>query len=591
MKTPQVILPRNFLKNIDQKIFFIGLFVFSLMFFAQNLNIHGLEYRDDEIFYFKSTQEMEAQKKYLSPTYFGEDRFQKPILFYWLILLSYKVFGISWFAARFPSALSASFIVCLTFWMGSKLFHKKIGLLSSFILMTLPLFFRHAKNAVPDMTLTLFIVLGICCVMKFIEDPKDKLSRYGFFVFCALGFMIKGFAALVIPFLTLIVYCSVIKRFDLLKRINFPGGILVFLVIVLPWFLYMAQIHGERYADYMLKTETLNRMVSVDVQQNAFLKLVQTFKNNSLFYVRTILSYFAPWSIFIFGMIPVVAKHIMIKKEGREPLLLISVWFLSGFLFFSMIFARINHLILVITTPFAILLGYFLLHPFCLEKRAGRMLHGLRKFCMIFIMTFGLLGICFLRVLVPEVNGVWLMATLLIWLVALIFIKRDKRPFLAPFVFAVVMLFIYGQSNLLSASRLLSHACLQSFAETIREDLKEGDLIGVASHDIHEKEFQAYFDHRVEKVATSDPVQSRSMISEFLGSSPKVFCLITKADFDQFSQEPWREKVRIVQEEDTFRRRMRIDQGLLKALLERDNVKIKDYFLERFVLIRKDENA
>ena len=90
------------------KIYFIVLIIISsLMIYGRGLNVLGIEYRDDEIFYYRSTQEMLAERNFLSPTYFGEDRFQKPIFFYWLILLSYKIFGISWFAARFPSVICA----------------------------------------------------------------------------------------------------------------------------------------------------------------------------------------------------------------------------------------------------------------------------------------------------------------------------------------------------------------------------------------------------------------------------------------------------------------------------------------------------
>src|SRR3989338_701826 len=64
-------------------------FVMAILFLSQGLNAHGVGFRDDEIFYFKSTQEMLSSGNFLSPTYLGEYRFQKPILFYWLILAAY----------------------------------------------------------------------------------------------------------------------------------------------------------------------------------------------------------------------------------------------------------------------------------------------------------------------------------------------------------------------------------------------------------------------------------------------------------------------------------------------------------------------
>jgi len=173
-------------------LFFIGLFVYT-----RGLNNHGFEYRDDEIFYFKSTQEMVNTGNYLSPTYFGEDRFQKPILFYWLIIFSYKIFGLNWFAARFVSSVFAALSICTTFFIAKDLFsNKRIATLSAFILMTIPMFYRHAKNAVPDMALNYFIILAIYCAIRFVQNPQKQKYSILFFLSCGLGFMIKGFAAL-----------------------------------------------------------------------------------------------------------------------------------------------------------------------------------------------------------------------------------------------------------------------------------------------------------------------------------------------------------------------------------------------------------
>ena len=137
--------------------------------------MHGLEYRDDEIFYFKSTQEMLQNGNILSPTYFGEDRFQKPILYYWMVLLSYKIFGVNWFGARLVAVIFAGLTVCLTWLIGRALFNRRVAALSAVILMTIPLFFRHAKNAVPDMVLNFFIVGAIYCAIRFVQ------STYGIF--------------------------------------------------------------------------------------------------------------------------------------------------------------------------------------------------------------------------------------------------------------------------------------------------------------------------------------------------------------------------------------------------------------------------
>ena len=144
------------------------LFILGIFVFTRGLSIHGLEYRDDEIFYYKNTQEMLDTGNFLSPTYFGEDRFQKPILYYWLVLLSYKIFGVNWFGARFVAVCFAALSVCLTWLIGKMLFDRRIATLSAIILMTIPLFFRHAKNVVPDMVLNCFIIGALYCALCFL---------------------------------------------------------------------------------------------------------------------------------------------------------------------------------------------------------------------------------------------------------------------------------------------------------------------------------------------------------------------------------------------------------------------------------------
>ncbi|MFH0984171.1 MAG: glycosyltransferase family 39 protein, partial [Candidatus Omnitrophota bacterium] len=123
----------------------ILLFVVSIFVLTSGLSVHGIEYRDDEIFYFRSTQEMLQTRDFLSPTYFGENRFQKPILYYWLVLFSYSLFGVNWFAARLVAVVFAGLTVCVTWLIGKTLFNRRVATLSAVILMTVPLFFRHAK--------------------------------------------------------------------------------------------------------------------------------------------------------------------------------------------------------------------------------------------------------------------------------------------------------------------------------------------------------------------------------------------------------------------------------------------------------------
>ncbi|MBI5124408.1 MAG: glycosyltransferase family 39 protein, partial [Candidatus Omnitrophica bacterium] len=56
----------------------------------------------DETFYAQTAKEMVKRGEWLTPILYGKSQFEKPILFYWLVEASYRIFGINEFAARFP---------------------------------------------------------------------------------------------------------------------------------------------------------------------------------------------------------------------------------------------------------------------------------------------------------------------------------------------------------------------------------------------------------------------------------------------------------------------------------------------------------
>src|SRR5207253_725641 len=92
---------------------------------------HWQEYRKAGIYpegecqtagqYAGAAREMVEAHRWLLPTNDGIPRLQKPPLLYWLIILSFKLFGVSAAAARLPGALATVASVALIFLIGEKL--------------------------------------------------------------------------------------------------------------------------------------------------------------------------------------------------------------------------------------------------------------------------------------------------------------------------------------------------------------------------------------------------------------------------------------------------------------------------------------
>lgn len=56
----------------------------------------------DEPVYAETSREMLLTHDWLSPRIFGEFWYDKPPLYYWLVAMSFSVFGMGEFAARLP---------------------------------------------------------------------------------------------------------------------------------------------------------------------------------------------------------------------------------------------------------------------------------------------------------------------------------------------------------------------------------------------------------------------------------------------------------------------------------------------------------
>ena len=563
----------------------VGIFLVSIFILIQGLDFHGVEFRDDEVFYYKSVQEMLSSGNVLSPTFLGSNRFQKPILFYWLILGSFKIFGVSWFAARLVSVVFAALTIILTWLLARDLFNRTTATLSAGILLTSPLFFRHAKGAVPDMPMNFFIVLALYAVFKFIQDPARKLYPFIFFTACGLGFMVKGFAAIVVPFLTLIVYALLIRRQEILRKINFPAGMAILGAIILPWFLYMLQVHGDLYARYMLINETQNRFIS-QANTNVFVKILTAIFHNLFFYGQVLMIYFAPWSAFLIGAIPLTVVKFMESKEHKKTWGFLAVWFWVVFIFFTCLFININHYLLVLSTPLAILTSAFLMDLGSRSITAQKIIKGF----MVFLMIGAGISMIFLHVFLADGHVMWILFYIFVFLIYCRLVREDRSPVLAPLMLAVLLAGIFAvQTKFMMQTGLSTHSAWQRMADLIEDDCRDNCAVAVGSHDLHEKELQVYFDRKVEKLGTNYHAVTEILTKQFLDrEDPQSYCFITVPEYTRYMGLYDQGGFRIMAKDSIARKRFYLDKEFFPALATLNRPKVLSYLKETVILLQRD---
>jgi len=307
--------------------------------------------QSDETYYLSSGLNMVKSGDWITPVFEGQEvRFQKPIIFYWLVALSFKIFGVNIFSGRLPSVIFATSGIVLIYYFSLILFgNSKGAFFSALALLSSPLYFLNARAARTDMVLTFFITLSLLFFAKGFFGQKNR-RWYFIFSFIAIGLatMTKGPPGFLIPFISIVVLLLVFpKNRVALKDIFSPWPFIFFLLIVVPWPLVMYLVHGDRFINSFFFSELINRVdrYSIDLVSNIG------------YYLATMVRHFFPWSIFLLIGILSTRK----KENNRNEITFLFIWLAVTFGMFTF-FVSSGHsrYLLPLSPALALLSGQYL---------------------------------------------------------------------------------------------------------------------------------------------------------------------------------------------------------------------------------------
>jgi hypothetical protein len=298
------------------------------------------------------SREMLGAETWITPTFNGKLRVDKPALLYWLQMEAYRVFGIGEWAARLPSALAALATVLLTCALGRRMFDAGSGLLAGLILASTLLFCGSAHFANPD------ALLNLCTVLTFLigwvcfqQSERDWPVLTG--LSCGLGFLAKGPVALVLPLTVIGLYLLWSRQ---LRRLLSPQvliGSVLFGLVAVPWFAFVgAETKGEYLRGFFL---THNR--------DRFLGAMEGHRGPVCYHVLSLLLGFLPWSAFLIpaGAYAIHRARTMEERTARNsPFKFLACWIGVYFVFFSLSQTKLPGYILPIYPAVALLMGHYL---------------------------------------------------------------------------------------------------------------------------------------------------------------------------------------------------------------------------------------
>ena len=104
---------------------------------------------------------------------------EKSPLIYWLIAISYKIFGVLDWAARIPVALSCIALAWLTAAFGMWAFGRRAGFYAGLCVVTCIGLFLFTRILIPDVMLTATIALSMWAFLRVLDDEEKRPRAVG----------------------------------------------------------------------------------------------------------------------------------------------------------------------------------------------------------------------------------------------------------------------------------------------------------------------------------------------------------------------------------------------------------------------------
>ncbi len=268
----------------------------------------------------------------------------KPAPFYWPVAASYAAFGVSASSARLPSAVAGLLTaVAVAVWAAAQ-WNVRTGVLAGAVLLTAPEFVLLGRFATLDMSLTLWVTLGVLAAHRFVDRPGMSLVPAA--VAGAAGLLSKGLLGPGLIAVVGLVELARHRRLGLLAQRTVLVAGLVFLGLAVPWHLAAAAA-DPLYLRQLYVDQQWDRAVEASRRLHA---------RSALFYVPVLLGGLFPWS----ALLPATVRGVLWPERRDDAAIFCAVWAGAVLLVFSLAQGKVASYLLPALPPLALLTGRFL---------------------------------------------------------------------------------------------------------------------------------------------------------------------------------------------------------------------------------------
>ena len=332
-----------------------------------------LDYRhlvaSDEGRYGEIAREMYATGDWITPRYNDYKYFEKPPLQAWMTAIAYTLFGVGEWQSRLWTGFTGYFAILATGFTTWKLVGGERGVVagwvSAILLASSPMWNVGGHFNTLDMGLSSILSCALFSLLLAQRAGLSITARRNWMWLCwafmALAVLSKGLIGVVIPGMVLVVYTLTTRDWGLWKRLHLFSGLIVFFLIVTPWFVLVS-----------LKNPEFPHFFFIHEHWDRFTKDGHNRKGHPLYFVPLILVGFIPWLAQLGqGLVRAwrdrrgdTRNGDISAVAGFRPLWLCAVWAVMIFLFFSKSQSKLPGYIMPIFPALALLAGLALTSSF-----------------------------------------------------------------------------------------------------------------------------------------------------------------------------------------------------------------------------------
>ncbi len=369
---------------LKRKLHFI---VIGLAFFIFSVRLYDGPLRTyDECYYAGQAKEILVTGDALTMHHALNVNYENDPIYLWSMALMFKIFGVSEFCARFPSAVYGALSVLMVFLTAARLRNYRFALVSSLILAATWEFIRFSRYAHLDVCLSFFTAAAIYFFVRH-ELSAEKTRTGGRLLYAAGCGICAGLAILsknilgAFSITAIVIYYLVKGDFKSLFSFNFVVIALCAAVLPGAWYLYQYNVNGleffrVHFGYILFKRAADNPVEAAPVYQ----------------YLKILLLTYIPWlpiaaaGLFLIFKDFFAGKSVMGGRNKRDALFLYGAIFVTGYIgVMSMASAKKGWYIMSVYPQLAIISAFALERFFA---RGGVLKKDARKKTLGFISRF-----------------------------------------------------------------------------------------------------------------------------------------------------------------------------------------------------------